>query len=605
MEQLRPEIYDQSMPKDPQAKEAKQQEDRTKFRQLDVAYRQDRLNRDELHLRGGYLLAGALIIMLLSAHWAVELAKQPPMPRTPIDQARLRKISARATWAVAVCGLMASGLAIAWLVSAPGYAVLPPRPTPGPIAGTGQTQPQPNVAFDAEALANWPRFRGVYGDGILKGGDVPQTWDAKTGKNILWKSEIPLAGMSSPIVWGNRVFITGGSTDKAQILCYDADNGGPLWAADARPTKGEKATSAPAKEIEEVSDINEAGPAAPTPATDGKLVFAIFPTGDLAAVNFQGNPKWSKSLGKPKSQYGYGTSLAICGQTLLVLLDTDDDGPNASRLLAFDCATGDELWTATRKLPASWSTPIIIQAAGKTQVITCADPWVISYDISNGHELWKASCFRGDVAPSPVFDGTNVYAVHEGARLVAIRPDGAGDVTLSHVAWKYSSDRLPNIASPLVTGGRVYIITTLGMLTCVDAANGNKLYEQQFSDEQGHPMNFHSSPTLAGGRIYIIADDGLTSVIEPGKEFKLLGTASLGEPCHTCPAFAKGRIYIRGTEHLFCIESGAGVSPVSSSGVAAPSSAADSQPANHGPYGRATHGQDAHATTENAPGEAP
>lgn len=562
MEQLRPAIYEK-IPEGQQAKEAKQAEAKDKFRQLDAAYRSDRLYRDELHLHGGYLLAAAMIVMLLSAHWAIGLAKRPPMPRTPIDQARLRKISARATWAVGACGLLASVLALVWLVRSPAVVLIPSTQRTGETsATTGPTQPAPKaVVFDPAALANWPRFRGTNGDGISKDNDVPQTWDGPTGKNILWKSEIPLAGMSSPIVWGNRVFVTGASKAKAQIICYDADKGSQLWAADVLPTKADNATSATAKEVEDVSDINEAGPAAPTPATDGKLVFAIFPTGDLAAVDFTGTKKWAKALGEPKSQYGYGTSLAICGQTLLVLLDTDADGPNASRLLAFDCASGDELWTATRKLPASWSTPIIIQAAGKMQAITCANPWVISYDISDdGRELWRAKCLDGDVSPSPVFDGKYVYAVMEGARLAAIRPDGSGDVTGSHVEWKYTSG-LPGIATPLVADGLVYMITSQGLLTCLDAGNkGAKLYTHPFKDKEDHAIGFHSSPALAGGRIYLIADDGQTSVIQHGKEFKLLGTASLGEPCHSCPAFAKGRIYIRGTEHLFCIASGASAS---------------------------------------------
>jgi outer membrane protein assembly factor BamB len=174
--------------------------------------------------------------------------------------------------------------------------------------------------------------------------------------------------------------------------------------------------------------------------------------------------------------------------------------------------------------------------------------------------------------------------------MVAIRPDGAGDVTESHIIWKEGSG-LPKVSSPLAAGGLVYTITAEGLLTCLDAGNRTRYYQHQFKDDTDHPISLHSSPALAGGRIYIIADDGLTSVIQAGKEFRLLDTASLGEPCHTCPAFAKGRIYIRGTEHLFCIASGTGVPPVSSPGPSGREHAEE------------THGRDAHAAT-NAPAEA-
>jgi outer membrane protein assembly factor BamB len=637
MEQLRPVIYAQN------SAPAKRDEAAAAFRRLDQEYRQDLLYRDGLQARGGYVLAGAIIIMLLSAHWAAGLEKKPPMPRTPIDQARLRKVSARATWAVAACGLIASGLAISWLVRSPADALSTSVAQAGghnesasaQPAGAGQTPPQPGrtsptddtAAFDPQALANWPRFRGTYGAGIStydisKYGDVPQTWDAAAGKNILWKSDIPLAGMSSPIVWGNRVFITGANDDKAQIFCYDADNGNLLWAADVRaPAPGKNAGAGPAKQSENESDINDAGPAAPTPATDGKRVFAIFPTGDLAAVDFDGKPVWSQALGEPKSEYGYGTSLAICGQTLLVLLDQklDAAGQQKSRLLALDCATGDERWEASRDVAPSWATPIVIQAAGKMQVVTCADPWVISYDLLDGRELWRAKCLDGDVAPSPVFDGTYVYAVNEGARLVAIRPDGSGDVTSSHIVWKEGSG-LPKITSPLAADGLVYMITSEGILTCLDARSRARMYQHQFKDGQDHPISLHSSPAMAGGRIYIIADDGLTSVIQAGKEFKLLDTANLGEPCHTCPALANGRIYIRCTDHLFCIGDVAAVPAMRPTGVppvpgavgappAIPSSSDSSTssaspaaaPRRQGQDGPATHGRDARATTQGAP----
>jgi outer membrane protein assembly factor BamB len=197
-------------------------------------------------------------------------------------------------------------------------------------------------------------------------------------------------------------------------------------------------------------------------------------------------------------------------------------------------------------VPNSWATPIVIQVGERAQVITAAKPWVIAYDQANGTELWRAKVLQGEVAPSPIFAAGYVLTVNEGAQLSALRPDGSGDVTKSHLAWS-ADEGLPDICSPLSDGQRVYLLGTYGAFTCYDATTGKKLFDKELE------LEFNASPCLAGDRLYLFSEKGTTLILAAGPEFKELGRAELEEGIRATPAFVNDRIYVRAKAHLYCL----------------------------------------------------
>ena len=273
------------------------------------------------------------------------------------------------------------------------------------------------------------------------------------------------------------------------------------------------------------------------------------PMATWPAFDFEGNLAWSLSLGIPENLYGHAASLAICNSTLLVPMDQATLKEGKSKLLAFDMASGKKLWQQNRSVPNSWTTPIVIHHADRDQVITVADPWVIAYDVRDGVELWRAKCCEGDVAPSPVFAAGVVYAVGNNQKgMFALRADGKGDVTDTHVLWN-GDENMPDLCSPLATEDFVFVLDSGGIVTAYDARKGGMLWERELGN-----VKFKASPSMVGKRLYIISVEGQCLIFEPDrKECKKVGEAALGEPCVTSPAFQDGRIYLRGEKHLFCI----------------------------------------------------
>jgi outer membrane protein assembly factor BamB len=405
-----------------------------------------------------------------------------------------------------------------------------PRPPDSP-------EPPPNEEEFAKA---WPRFRGPAGLGISAYANVPDAWDATKGKGILWKTPVPLPGNNSPVVWGKRVFLSGADAHRREVYCFDAESGKLLWQENVSGTPQSNARPP------EVND--DTGFAAPTTASDGRRVFAIFANGDLAAFDVSGKPAWAKSLGPLQNSYGHASSLMTYKNLLLVQLDQGSDSRKSrSKLLAFDSASGNMVWQANRPVPSSWSSAIVIRVGGCEQIVTSATPWVIAYDLGDGSEVWRVKCLGPDIGPSPVFAAGRVFVANDNASLSAIRADGHGDVSATHVAWK-GKDGMPDTCSPLATAEFVFLLTSEGMLTCYDAAKGGVLWCEDF----GEPCA--ASPSMVGRRLCIIARSGKAWIAEPGRDkCRRLGECNLGEECVTSPAFQDGRIYLRGKKYLFCI----------------------------------------------------
>ena len=236
-----------------------------------------------------------------------------------------------------------------------------------------------------------------------------------------------------------------------------------------------------------------------------------------------------------------------------MLMDQGMPENRLSRLIALHFATGEVAWQTQHRVGESWTTPIVIEHSGRPQIIVAAAPSVMAYDPRDGAELWRAACLRkGESAPSPVFANGLVYAVaNPQSGLCAIKVDGKGNVSATHVVWK-GEDDLPDTCSPLATEQYVFTVSSAGTVTAYEARQGGKLWEFDVDN-----MRFRSSPSLVGSRLYLIGDEGRGVILEPGpKGCKEVGRTDIGEACFASPAFQDGRIFIRGSDHLFCIGQG-------------------------------------------------
>ncbi|MBN2475697.1 MAG: PQQ-binding-like beta-propeller repeat protein [Pirellulales bacterium] len=550
---------------------------KAEIRKADLHRRAEYFRQRRFTAVGAWLLIVGAGVFLVAQKSAATLRRRLPDPgpqTTPQDfETRWTRVG---RWSVAALAVALLGAAVGLILSArpelpqspqqlaelvekPGsqdnsqQPVLPAIPqsdspgTPQPILPTA---PPPSAE---EIRKMWPSFRGPGGTGISAYANVPTSWNGKSGDGIRWKEPVPLPGFNSPVVWADHVFLSGATEERREVYCFDAETGKLLWRKDV---PGDPRPAADVREPE------YAGYAAPTVATDGRYVFAIFAGGDLAAFTVAGERVWTKHLGAPANSYGHASSLVTYGNVVLVQLDQGTKKAQKSRLFAFDMATGEITWQAARDVSVSWASPILIHHAERDQLITCSDPWVIAYNPADGTELWRANVISGESGPSPVFADGIVCVGNEYCVLSAIRVDGEGDVTDTHVVWS-SEEGLPDTCSPLVTGEFVFEMPSSPYFTCLDVKTGELLWDHEFEG------TFTSSPGLVGNRIYLfgevdsedeVDEEGFpvetakTWIVEPSREgCQIVGECELGEGCVTCPAFQDGRIYIRGKTHLFCI----------------------------------------------------
>ncbi|MDZ7619831.1 MAG: PQQ-binding-like beta-propeller repeat protein, partial [Patescibacteria group bacterium] len=347
------------------------------LRQIDQVLRYDYFRRRTFASVGGVLLLAGAVVTLIAATRATVLNRPVPTAESLGPPGDLDTPLARlARWGT-------GGIGIALAVTAAGLSFAYRSPfgewDAENVATTGSASspdsPPSAASYSPPAreaiVAAWPRFRGPNGSGISAYDNVPKEWDAATGKNIRWKAEVPLPGNSSPIAWENRLFVTGADQQRREVFCFDADSGKLLWQAEAPGTPQSKA--------EPPKVMDDTGFAAPTPVTDGRHVFAIFASGDMAAFDYDGKLVWSHSFGIPDNTYGHAASLAMHDGLVFVQMDVGHQGPEEkSRLYAMNAATGAIAWQVKRAVPNSWSSPIVVEHEGRWQLITAADPWVIA-----------------------------------------------------------------------------------------------------------------------------------------------------------------------------------------------------------------------------------
>jgi len=490
---------------------------------------------------GAYLVFAAGAVFLFAAKKAADFHRTLPMPKAKSDDAEQGTVEANwMRWSVtAMGGLLAAGfLSLAFGIGTALPNRLDDLEKPTSVDAVRADAKAADTPSPEELRNNWPRFRGADGNGMASQANFPLVWDTNSGAGIVWKSTIPAPGFSSPIVWKNRVFLSGGDASKREVLCYNAENGELLWE--------KTVTAAPAIAAALPEMELQAGFAAATMATDGQRVYAIFATGDLVALDFGGTPVWSKNFGALENAYGQASSLAIWQGRLILQIDQGESEGRKSRLYALDTATGRVLWQRPRSVPTSWASPIVIEAAGKSQIITLAVPWAIAYSAVDGTEIWRAECLNGEITPSPVFAGGLVFVPSPSEKLLALRPDGQGDVTKSHVVWSVE-DYVPDITCPVSNGEVIFTLTTPGILSCYEVKDGKKHWEHDFE------ADFQASPSIAGNRLYLLGLKGTVIVVEASREFKELARFEAGEAFMASPAFANDRMYLRGSKHLLCI----------------------------------------------------
>jgi outer membrane protein assembly factor BamB len=520
-----------------------------RIRELDLRLRRRYFQELDFRHTGGWLLLGGLVVMVWSARRRAALRAQPPFPLSEPDADRRRtRAAVQARWAVAAVAGLTGATLLGWSLSA--RSTLPDRPAE--LAKllaqfAGESGPDlTDLPSPGEIRANWPRFLGPDGNACVTNFILPAAIDVATGAGLVWKVPLPAPGFGSPIVWTNRVYLSGGDATNRAVFCFDAATGTLVWQ---RPVVNIPGSPAQAPEIPEST-----GYAAPTMATDGRRVFAWFGNGDLVAFTLAGAPVWSKNPGVPKNAYGHATSLVSWQGRLIVQFDQGEPEEGKSRLYALAAATGNVLWQKSRPVGSSWATPVVAEAAGKTQIITLGGKWVIAYNATDGNELWRVEGLNGEITPSPIFTAGLAVITSPSDKLMAIRLDGSGNVSKTHIAWS-SEENVPDITSPVGNGELVFTASSNGMLTCFDIKDGKKLWEQDLNFE------VNASPAIAGDRLIVFGKKGAIVVAAAGRQFQSILKADLGEQVLASPAFAAHRMFVRTAKSLVCLGTKSGPGP--------------------------------------------
>jgi outer membrane protein assembly factor BamB len=423
------------------------------------------------------------------------------------------------------------------------------------------TDGQAPSSLRTDAQRFWPQWRGPYANGISHTARPPLEWSET--KNIRWKVEIPGRGSSTPVIWGDRVFVTSavpvGVTGDAQhaprgslnprgvhrfvVMALDRKTGKTIWE--------QVATEA---EPHERSHVDNGTWASSSAITDGQSVFAYFESFGLYAYDLNGTPKWKKDLGdkRMRNEFGEGSTPALHGNTLVIVWDhLNGDG---SYIVAIDKRDGKELWRVPREEIDTWATPLILEVNGRSQAIVPAMKRNRAYDLETGAIVWEGDGLTMNPIPSPVHaDGFVVLmSGFQGNDLRVVRIDQAkGNIDgTSAVAWSFDRDT-PYVPSPIVSDGVLYFLkTNSGILSAFDVRTGKPHYQNQRLD--GLP-NVFSSPVAAGGRVYFTGREGATIVIRSGPTFEVLAKNSLDDGFDASPALVDGEMYLRGYKHLYSI----------------------------------------------------
>ena len=404
------------------------------------------------------------------------------------------------------------------------------------------------LIFIAVASAeNWPQFRGPMGQGISIETGLPLRWTAT--ENIAWTTAIPGRSWSSPVVWGDRVFLTAATEEgvSCRVISLHRKTGEVLWN----------------KEVFQQALRRKEGRntyATPTPSTDGERIYACFGDGSFAALSFAGETVWTNRDYPFYSQHGLATSPMLNGDLLIMARDGSSQGEDKSLgwqkpwdqafILALDARTGRERWKAHR----GWSrishgVPTFWEHDGKAEIVSEAGDVVQGFDARTGERLWSSEVIGEGKVPSTVIgEGLVFTAGGWGGKesIKAFRLGGKGDLKETRLVWQQKKG-MPKVPSMLYLKPHLFAVTDTGLVTCMKAATGEIVWQQRLGG------NFSASPVAADGRIYVVADNGETTVLEAGPEFRVLAQNPLGEKLQASPALSQGQMFIRTDKHLFAI----------------------------------------------------
>ena len=403
----------------------------------------------------------------------------------------------------------------------------------------------------AVASANWPAWRGdAMGTGVAPDSALPLKWSAT--ENVKWKTPLPEAGNSTPIVWGDRVFVTQASGMRRLVMAFDRRNGQVLWEAGPTYTENE-----PTHKTNTLCSAS--------PATDGERVFASFGSAGLFAFDFTGKELWHVDIGKVDHEWGYAISPVLHGDLCIIA-----NGAGSNWWMgAFDKKSGKEVWRVkapameakertdgfagkTDGISGSWSTPIVVRANGRDELVMTWPEKMVAYEPKTGRELWRAAGINPLLYTSPMpGEGFVIGSGGYGGTTIAVKPGGTGDVTTSQRVWQKERDK-QRIGSGVIKDGYFYILNTPGTAQCIKLATGEQVWEERVGG--GGKSQSWSSMVLSGDRIYVLNQSSDTVVLRASPKFEVLAINSLGDGLtNSSHAVSDGDIFIRTHKHLWCI----------------------------------------------------
>jgi outer membrane protein assembly factor BamB len=407
------------------------------------------------------------------------------------------------------------------------------------------------LAMQTVGLAeNWPHWRGPSMNGVASDRPAPVTWSAT--ENIAWKVALPDLSGSTPIVWNDRIFLNVADGPDLYLVCVDRYRGVELWKA--RLGSGN-------------TRMRKQNMSSPSPVTDGAHVWVLTGTGVLKAFTVAGRDVWARDLQKEYGPFGlnwgYASSPLLHGNHLFVQvlhgMKTDDP----SYVLSIDKLTGRTRWKVERptdavsESPDAYTTPALLRVDGREEIVVSGGDYVTGHDPETGAEVWRAGGLNPSkdrsyrIVASPIVVNDLIYVPSRVRPLIVFRAGGRGDISASHRVW--STDQGPDVPTPAADGKYLYILNDRGVVWCRDARTGAEVWGNQ----RVRPGTYSASPVVAGGRVYVVSEDGVTTVFEAGPAFKIVAENDLGDYTLSSPAIVNGQIFLRTTKHLYCIGKGA------------------------------------------------
>ena len=497
-------------------------------RDLDYLYRSAYFQTKDKQRRGVLLLGIAFFV--LCGLFGAEMFVFAPKLKVPRGTGAVPEKERRQLLVFASCGIVV--LAVALVVLRLTLVPAEKKPVQAAAGDTG-TQTQPDevkpvhtemidllAALEAEK-SQWPQFRGSI---LPNSNALPANWDFQEK----WNSPVELPGNSSPVIWDDLVFLSGGDGTNHAVFCYDANSGELKWKTDAPP---------PAKKPEVTEDT---GYASPTVCVDSKRVYAVFATGEVLCLDHDGKILWHKQLPDPVVMYGYASSPLLMGDKLIVQYDLDE----SQTLFAMNVFTGEIAWKNERDASASWSSPKGLVVDGKGMIFTAGNELAELFALETGEEMWWLECMGGEVAASASARDDRIFFSNSGAFTGAFR---ASD---GEILFQNEESPAPDVASAVLSGDQYLLFGSGGTVIGIDATDGHELYEVDLDN------GFYSSPVAIGGKIVAVDLDGVLYEFEPGAEkLEIIGKYELGKSVVCVPAFHKGNVILRTKDNaLICLE---------------------------------------------------